>query len=372
MDLHETTTYCVKSQHGVSSSWTPERGLREGCPTSPMLFNLFHQMVIEIAERKRRQLGNQNGQKVGIEWNWLPGGKLPSNNQYGRYNSETQKTNITMSLFADDTTILGTREELPRGCEAIKEVMTSFEEKNNESKEEKLVFGESSSHGIRMLGSWMNPNVDVQNRIKRAGFLWGRVRPRLVKSILSKRQKALVTQTCVESGLLFDAAVRPWQKREMKKLQQWMDKRYRYTWSHHKEAPLRTMQRTGQNMQDIRNLLGIRSVQWKIEKRSLQRIGHVMRLNDDRPVKRAVQGWIPALETTNRSKKKCRNTPQYWRRLVTEAGIDPNDLDRLTENRLEWRKIIRKRMSYLEKWEKSKGNREQTLETTRNERNGKK
>ena len=99
-----------------------------------------------------------------------------------------------------------------------------------------------------------------------------------------------------------DAAVRPLQKRELKKLQQWMDKRYRYTWSHHKEAPLNTMQRTSQNMQDIRNLLGRKSVQWKVEKRSLQPIGHVMRLSDERPAKRAVQGWIPLPKTVDRQR----------------------------------------------------------------------
>ena len=317
-DLHESTNYCVKSQHSVSSSWNPERGLREGCPTFPVLFNLFHQMVIEIAETKRRQLGNQSRKKVGIEWSWLPG-KLPSNNQYGRYNSEAKQTNITMSLFVDDTTILGTKDELEQGCKIIKDVMTSFEEKDNEAKEEKLALGEISSHGNRMLGSWINPKVGAQNRIKRAGHLWGKVRPQLVKSKMSKNQKAVVIQRCVESGLLFDAAVRPWQKRELKNFQQWLDKRYKYTWSYHKEAPLKTMQRTSQNMQKIRNLLGMKSVQWKVVKRSLQRIGRVMRLNDERPTKRTVQGWISLLETVDRQRRKCRNTPQYWRRLLTEA-----------------------------------------------------
>ena len=77
MDLYESTNYCDKNQHGVRSSWNPERDLREGCPTSPVLFNIFHQIVIEKAETKRRQLGIQSRKKVGIEWNWLPGGELP-------------------------------------------------------------------------------------------------------------------------------------------------------------------------------------------------------------------------------------------------------------------------------------------------------
>ena len=120
-------------------------------------------------------------------------------------------------------------------------------------------------------------------------------------------------------------------------------------------------------MQDIRNLLGIKSVQWKVEKRSLQRIDHVLRLSDERPAKRAVQEWNPLLETVDRQRKIWRNTPQSWRRLITEAEIDPSDLDRLTEKSTEWRKIVRKRMSFPEQWEKSKGKREQTIETIKNE-----
>ena len=58
--------------------------------------------------------------------------------------------------------------------------MQEFEEKNNEKKEEKLIFGDEESKEIRMLGSWVDPGVDVANRIKRAAFLWSKVRPQLV------------------------------------------------------------------------------------------------------------------------------------------------------------------------------------------------
>ena len=126
MDLHESTNYCVKSQHGASSSWTPKRCLREGCPTSPVLFNLFHQIVTEKAEET--SVGKPKRKNMGIEWNCLAGGKLPSKSLYGRYNAEAKKPNITMSLFADDTTILDTKEDLEKRYKAIKEVM--FFQKN--------------------------------------------------------------------------------------------------------------------------------------------------------------------------------------------------------------------------------------------------
>jgi hypothetical protein len=40
--LHEHTAYTVRIHGGESSSWVPGRGLREGCPSSPPLFNIYH------------------------------------------------------------------------------------------------------------------------------------------------------------------------------------------------------------------------------------------------------------------------------------------------------------------------------------------
>ena len=52
-------------------------------------------------------------------------------------------------------------------------------------------------------------------------------------------------------------------------------------------------------------------------------------------------------------------------RLISEEGKDATDPDRLTENRTEWRQTVRKRMEFLEQWEKSKGSREQAIETNK-------
>ena len=219
-----------------------------------------------------------------------------------------------------------------------------------------------------MLGSWVDPGVDVANRIKRAAFLWSKVRPQLVKNGLSKRQQAIIVQTCVETGLLFDSAVRPWYKSEINRMQQWIDRRYRYVWSNKKEPPLITMEKTHMNMQDIRNQLNIKTLQSKIEKRSLQRIGHVLRMDSSRPVKAAVLGWSPALEAIPKERTKTRTTPQYWRRLVKEAGLNPSDLGKYTKDRKTWRKTIHSRMTHIERWEQQRANKPQDYETieTRN------
>ena len=53
IDLHETTEYKVRGKEGMSSAWLPARGLREGCSTSPILFNIYHQAVMRQAVEAR-------------------------------------------------------------------------------------------------------------------------------------------------------------------------------------------------------------------------------------------------------------------------------------------------------------------------------
>ncbi len=109
---------------------------------------------------------------------------------------------------------------------------------------------------------------------------------------MSKKIQARVVEVGVESGLLFDCQVRVWQLREMKRLQVFMDRCYLHVWSRRTGLPLMQMEREGKNMADVRRELGVRSVRWKIEKRVLERIGHVMRMSGERMTKAVVLGWL--------------------------------------------------------------------------------
>ena len=83
---------------------------------------------------------------------------------------------VTSALFADDTTIVGMSGEIDEGVRAVKEVMNKWEEKNNDDKEEILEFGTEEGADVRVLGSWVNAETDVKNRMKRANGLWWRVK----------------------------------------------------------------------------------------------------------------------------------------------------------------------------------------------------
>ena len=121
----------------------------------------------------------------------------------------------------------------------MKEVMGRFEERSNDQKEECLDFYMEESDSIRVLGSWVGTKEDENMRLRRAGGLW---KKQMKNMRLSKRWQARIVQACVESALLFDGQARVWWKKDVMRLQKWMDKCWRYIWSNRNGELLRQMQ----------------------------------------------------------------------------------------------------------------------------------
>ena len=192
-DLHEFTSHRVKGEERDSTEFIPQRGLREGCATSPVIFNIFHQAVIRVAEKERVHEAEKRNEKVGIDWSFMPGHSLPPKNVKNTFNSEAKNTTLT--------TIIGMSKhsEIEEGKQIIEKVMGEFEERTNESKEEKMEFGAKDSEEIRMLGTYMENEHDTNMRIKRAARIWMQKKKRFLKCKLGKKTQAKVVETCVES-----------------------------------------------------------------------------------------------------------------------------------------------------------------------------
>ena len=129
----------------------------------------------------------------------------------------------------------------------------------------------------------------------------------------------------------------------------------RYVRSKKSRPPLRQMQEEHKKMVDVRRELGVKSIRWKVEKRVLERIGHVMRMGDDRVVKGMVLGWWDKLEEVDRVPGRRRKMVLYWKRLLREAGVDWTRIGRLTEDRKKWKEVVRVRMKRIQEWESSQG-----------------
>ena len=211
------------------------------------------------------------------------------------------------------------------------------------------------SEEIRMLGKYMGNEHDTKMRIKRAARTWMQIKKRFMKCKLSKKTQTIVVETCVESTILFNAAVRSFSKSETKRIQSWIDKRYRYIWSNKKEEPLRQMDRNHMNMQDVRNELDVMTIRSIIEKSHLVRISHIARMSDERLVKQATMGWIRRMEMGRKPRRRKMTTLAYWHRLLKEANIEVLEVERIAMDRVKWKNVVESRMRHIEQLEKQQG-----------------
>ena len=108
---------------------------------------------MRLARKEREKKAAEDGRTAGIVMKWVPGWAFPAVNTWEKKCSEAVPVVVEKSLFADDTTAVGEKQELEVGIQITKQVMARFEERNNDGKEEALDFGMEGSGGVRMLGT---------------------------------------------------------------------------------------------------------------------------------------------------------------------------------------------------------------------------
>ena len=74
--LHNHTQFHVKLDGVLSHNYEADRGLKEGCPSSPPLFNLYHQAVLHDFRARRKRSATAAGITPGIQWKIFVDGKL--------------------------------------------------------------------------------------------------------------------------------------------------------------------------------------------------------------------------------------------------------------------------------------------------------
>ena len=171
---------------------------------------------------------------------------------------------------------------------------------------------------------------------------------RLKSSKLTKRAQARVVEACAESTVLFDAQFRPWHRSEINQIRRAVDKIYRYIWSDNECPPQIEMTKKGVNMFEVQEQLGVTMIKMKITKRTVQRIGHDLRMDNNRMTKQIALGW-PA-DQTRQTKRQA--TIEYLRKCLKDAGVEPDHMEQVVMNRRSWRAMMNKRIEHMKNWDK--------------------
>ena len=104
-------------------------------------------------EERRAQEAEKHNMSIGIPWIWKSGYSFPPKSQTNVMHSfENERLEIVESIFADDTTLLRTKDEIFIERGSVMDVRNMCEEKCHPGKEEYLFIGDSESESIRMLG----------------------------------------------------------------------------------------------------------------------------------------------------------------------------------------------------------------------------
>ena len=165
-----------------------------------------------------------------------------------------------------------------------------------------------------------------------------------MRTRLSRKTQDAIVETVVESSVLFDCGIRPWRIGEITKLQRVVDEAYRYSWSRKNKGPIKQqMEKENINMFGVRKELNVASLRFRIEKRNLQRIGHILRMDNSRTIKQVTLGWYQKEGIRGAQ----QSTVKYWRNIIGEAGVDSDNVEMYVWDRKKWRNVIDGRMKKI-------------------------
>lgn len=137
--LHNHTSFFIRTRQGDSEPFTSSKGFREGCPSSPGLYNMFHTIpVLQLVAAATQldppagvQLGAKHARKLNQRIRNIP-------RQWGA-SGLYHTFRMCILLFADDTKALCRQSSYQRVEALVESILQQWGETLHPSKTERLL-----------------------------------------------------------------------------------------------------------------------------------------------------------------------------------------------------------------------------------------
>ena len=122
----------------LSDGYTAGRGLKEGCPSSPPLFNVYHAAVMADYRTRRSRAAEETGAQPGIQWKTKITGQFTKRQACLNSNRQIRQDILGDIQFADDTATFAQESEAVAADSMLETTFTDWGEKLNRNKTETL------------------------------------------------------------------------------------------------------------------------------------------------------------------------------------------------------------------------------------------
>ncbi|CAJ1414131.1 unnamed protein product, partial [Effrenium voratum] len=360
--LHEHTRFRVFVHNGYSSPWLTDRGLREGCPSSPVLFNIFHDAVLITFRTRRAERALVLGLSPGLPWRFKVDGHLtrrPDNKLSSRGARDCVLGDVE---YADDSLIVAQVDEASSAESTFIDSLRDWGQEEHPGKRERLVvcprgrgamevLEEFECRTLKHLGTLLSDKADLWPETKRrfqAGFfavrrvakLWslGSHRGRGSTGGLSTCRKLKVMRAVIEGTVLACGKTRVWSSAQERKIQQVLSRAVRRSLG----LDVFNMREYGYSDEGL-----LRMVHWDpfpllLHRQVLHWAGHVARMPVSRLPKIALFGWPVGLERHSSGRSTY---PMWVKWLLLKYGISTMDWFRLAQKPTgQWLKLVRAKL----------------------------
>lgn len=316
-----------------SDNFHPERGVRQGCILSPLLFNLYGEYimrkVLQDVEDFAYGSDDDSSDERLVEW---------------RRGVSIGGLRVTNLRYADDTTLVASNvENMTAFLKRLEEVSAEFGLHVNRAKTKMMVINRPESNspditeieGIEVvnhftyLGSIVDNSggcrTEIRRRIQLAKSAMGRLRRVWADSAISKTLKIRLVNSLVFSVFLYASetwTVRDEDRRRIDALEMWCWRRLlRVSWME---------KRT--NASILREVGVEKRLSAVVLSRIMRYFGHVTRANNIETI--FVQGKVNGARGRGRS-------PMRWTDTIRKAtGHSFQACVRSAQNREEWRELV--------------------------------